>query len=108
MKLLTHITILYQYIHTSIFIFKFERINKFTKKKCTNVCLAACTDLGEVKLQRVVCGQRDHEASGQVLRQRVAVVAEEQAVIAERGHGDAYLSQVIQILQHRSLEVQKV
>lgn len=61
------------------------------------------TDLGEVKLQRVVCGQRDHEASGQVLWQRVTMVAEEQAVIAERGHGDTYLGQVVQILQHRSL-----
>lgn len=61
-------------------------------------------DLGEVKLQRVICGQRDHEASGQVLWQRVTMVAEEQAVIAERGHGDAYLGQVVQILQHRSLQ----
>lgn len=62
------------------------------------------TDLGEVKLQRVVRGQRDHEAPGQVFWQRVAMVAEEQAVIAERRHGDAYLGQVVQILQHRSLE----
>lgn len=62
------------------------------------------TDLREVKLQGVVCGQRDHEASGQVLWQRVTVVAEEQAVIAERGHGDADLCQVIQVLEHRSLE----
>lgn len=32
------------------------------------------------------------------------MVAEEQAVIAERRHGDANLSQIIQVLQHRSLE----
>lgn len=63
-----------------------------------------CSDLGEVKLQWIICGQRDHEASGQILWQRVAMVAEEQAVIAEGGHGDAYLGQVVQILQHRSLE----
>lgn len=31
------------------------------------------------------------------------MVAEEQAVIAERGHGDTYLGQVVQVLQHRSL-----
>lgn len=73
----------------------------------TNVGLAVNTDLGEVKLQRVVCGQRDHEASGQVFRQRVTMVAEEQAVIAERGHCDAYLGQIVQILQHRSLEAHK-
>lgn len=57
-----------------------------------------------MKLQWVVCGQRHHEAAGQIFGQRVAVVAEEQAVIAERGHGDAYLGQVVQILKHRSLE----
>lgn len=60
-------------------------------------------DLGEVKLQGVVGGQGDHEASGQILWQRVPVVAEEQAVIAERRHGDANLCQVVEILQHRSL-----
>lgn len=64
-------------------------------------------DLSEVKLQGVVRGQGDHEASGQVLWQRVTMVAEEQAVIAERRHGDAYLCQVVQILQHRSLEEHK-
>lgn len=65
------------------------------------------TYLGEVKLQRVVCGQRHHEASGQILWQRVAMIAEEQAVVAERRHGDADLGQVVQILQHRSLRVQE-
>lgn len=62
------------------------------------------SDLGKVKLQRIVCGERDHESSRQVLWQRVAVVAEEQAIIAKRRHGDANLSQIIQVLQHRSLE----
>lgn len=59
--------------------------------------------LSEVELQGVVCGQRDHEASGQVLRQRVPMVAEKQAVIAEGRHGDADLRQVVQVLQHWSL-----
>jgi hypothetical protein len=31
------------------------------------------------------------------------VVAEEKAIVAERGHGDAYLSQVIQVLKDRGL-----
>lgn len=68
---------------------------------------AACwagSDLGEVELQGVICGQGDHEATGQVLRERVPVVAEEQAVVAERGHGNADLSQVIQVLQDRGLD----
>lgn len=67
------------------------------------VCLAVSADLSEVELQRVVRGQGHHEASGQVLWERVAMVTEEQAVIAERRHGDAYLCQVVEILQHRSL-----
>lgn len=45
--------------------------------------VTVCGDLSEVKLQGVVRGQGDHEASGQVLWQRVTMVAEEQAVIAE-------------------------
>lgn len=59
--------------------------------------------LGEVELQGVVSGQRDHEAAGQILGERVPVIAEEEAVIAERGHGDADLGQVIQVLQDRGL-----
>lgn len=42
------------------------------------------TDLGEVELKRVISGQRDHEASGQVLRQWVAMVAQEQTVVTQR------------------------
>lgn len=60
-------------------------------------------DLGEMELQGIVRGQRDHEAAGQVLGERVPVVAEEEAVVAERGHGDANLGQVIQVLQDRGL-----
>ncbi len=56
-----------------------------------------------MELQRVIGGQRHHEAPGQVLGQRISMVTEEKAVVAEWGHGDADLSQVIQILQYRSL-----
>lgn len=61
------------------------------------------TDLGEVELQGVVSGKGDYEASGKVLWQWVPVVAEEQAVIAERRHGDTDLCQVVEVLQHRCL-----
>lgn len=56
-----------------------------------------------MELQRVVSGQRDHESSGQVLGQRVSMVAQEQAVVAQRRHGDANLGQVVKILQDWSL-----
>lgn len=52
-----------------------------------------------MELQGVVSGQRDHESSGQVLGQRVSMVAQEQAVVAQRRHGDANLGQVVKILQ---------
>lgn len=57
-----------------------------------------------MELQWVISGQRHHEAPGQVLGQRISMVTEEKAVVAEWGHGNADLSQVIQILQYRSLK----
>lgn len=68
-----------------------------------SMCSLTQTDLGEVELERIVGGQRHHESSGQILRQGVAVVAQEQAVVAQRRHGDANLSQVIKVLQDRGL-----
>lgn len=65
--------------------------------------ICECTHFGEVELERVVGGQGDHEAPGQILWQWVAVVAEEQTVVAQRRHGDANLGQVVQILEYRSL-----
>ena len=50
------------------------------------------TDLGEVELQGIICGQGNVEAAVEVLQQRVAVVVEEEGVVAEGGHGDANLS----------------
>lgn len=41
------------------------------------------TDLGEVELKWIISGHRDHEASGQVLWQRVAMVAQEQTVVTQ-------------------------
>jgi len=57
-----------------------------------------------VDLERVVGGQRDEQAACEELGQRVAVVVEEQRVVAERGHRDAHLGQVVQVLQHRRLD----
>lgn len=62
------------------------------------------TDLGEVKLEGIIGGQRDHQTSGQILHQRVAVVTKEEAVVAQWRHGNANLSQVVKILQNRGLE----
>lgn len=67
------------------------------------MCRWSQADLGEVELERIVSGQRDHESSGQILWQRVAVVAQEQAVVAQRRHGNANLSQVVKVLQDRGL-----
>lgn len=61
------------------------------------------THLGEVELERIISGQGDHEPPREVLGQGVAVVAQEEAVVAQRGHGNANLSQVVQVLQNRGL-----
>lgn len=68
------------------------------------MCRLTQTDLGEVELERIVGGQRYHESSGQILWQRVAVVAQEQAVVAQWRHGNADLGQVIKVLQDRGLK----
>lgn len=65
--------------------------------------LPAGTDLGKVELQGVIGGEGDHETTRQVLRKWVAMVAEEEAVVAEWRHGNANLGQVVQILQDGSL-----
>jgi len=62
-----------------------------------------CSDLGVVELHGVVSGQRDHQAFLVELQQRVLCVFQEQAVVAERGHGDRDLGQEVQVLQHRTL-----
>lgn len=66
------------------------------------------TDLGEVELQRVVRAEGDAETAGEELRQGVAVVVEEEGVVAEGRHGDGDLGQVVQVLQHRHLDGERV
>ena len=62
--------------------------------------------LGEVELQGVICRQADTQSPRQVLGQRVAVVVEEEGVVAEGRHGDSNLRQIVQVLQHRNLQAQ--
>lgn len=56
-----------------------------------------------MELHGVVGGQRNHQALLVELQQGVLGVLQEQAVVAQRGHGDGDLGQEIQILQHRAL-----
>lgn len=63
------------------------------------------SNLGVVELHGVVRGQGDHKAFLVELQQGVLGVLQEQAVVAERGHGDGDLGQEVQILQHRTLQV---
>lgn len=64
-----------------------------------------CSNLGVVELHGVVSGQRDHEAFLVELQQGILGVLQEQAVVAERGHGDGDLGKEVQILQHGTLQV---
>ena len=56
-----------------------------------------------MKLQGIVGGQGNVEASGQVVRKRITGVGEEERIVAQGTHGDADLREVVQILQHRRL-----
>ena len=56
-----------------------------------------------MKLQGVVCRQRDVESARKVVGQGVSVVVEEQGVVAEGGHGYANLCQIVQVLQNGHL-----
>lgn len=62
-----------------------------------------CPHLGVMELHRVVCGQGHGQAFVQELSERVLGVFQEQAVVAEWGHGDWNLSQVVQVLQNWAL-----
>lgn len=59
-----------------------------------------------MELHGVVGGQGNHEALLLELQQGVLGVLQEQAVVAEGGHGDGDLGQEVQILQHRTLELE--
>ena len=61
-------------------------------------------DLSVVELHGVVSGQRHTQAFLEELSQRVLGVLQEQAVVAQRGHGDRDLGQVVHVLQHWTLE----
>lgn len=63
------------------------------------------SNLGVVELHGVVCGQRNHQAFFVELQQGVFGVFQEQAVVAERGHGNGDLGHEVQVLQHRTLMV---
>lgn len=60
-----------------------------------------------MELHGVVSGQRNDEAFLVELQQGILGVLQEQAVVAERGHGDGDLGQEVQILQHRTLQADR-
>lgn len=65
-----------------------------------------CSDLGVVELHGVVGGQRNHQAFLVELQQGVLGIFQEQAIVAERGHGNGNLGNEVQVLQHGTLVVQ--
>lgn len=56
-----------------------------------------------MELHGVVSGQGNHQAFLKELQQWVFVVLQEQAVVAQRRHGNGDLRQEVQVLQHRTL-----
>lgn len=60
-----------------------------------------------MELHGVVSGQRHAQTLVKELSQRVLRVLQEQAVVAEGGHGDGDLGQVIQVLKDGALRTIK-
>lgn len=65
--------------------------------------LSPCSDLSVVELHGVVGRQRHTQALLQKLPQGVLGVLQEQAVVAQGGHGDRDLGQVVEVLQNWTL-----
>ena len=61
------------------------------------------THLGVVELHGVVGGQGHAQAFVEELSEWVFGVLQEQAVVAQRRHGNGELSQEVQVLQGRTL-----
>lgn len=57
-----------------------------------------------MKLHGIVSGERNMKPLVQEFPQRVFRIFEEQTVVAKRRHGNGDLSQVVEILQHRTLQ----
>ena len=62
--------------------------------------------LGEVELQRIIRAQTDVEPRLEEVRQRVALVGEEEGVVAERAHRNSDLLEVEKVLKRRDLAQQ--
>ena len=57
-----------------------------------------------MKLEGVVSGQRDEQASREVVGEGITMVVKEEVVVAEGRHGNPHLGQVVQVLQGRHLQ----
>lgn len=79
------------------------------KRPCTHLQLVfVFPHLGVVELHGVISWQRNHQAFLMELQQWVLGVLQEQAVVAERGHGDGDLGQEVQVLQHGALLANRI
>lgn len=56
-----------------------------------------------MELERVIGAQSDPETTREEIWKRVAVVVEEQRVVWEGRHGNEYLRQIVDVLEHRVL-----
>lgn len=62
------------------------------------------THLCVVELHGVVSGQRHTQAFVQEFSEGILGVFQEEAVVAERRHGNWHLGQVVEVLQNRALK----
>ncbi len=62
-----------------------------TADLCCHTVLLHQGLLGEVDLQRVICAETHIHPSGKERGERIAVVVQEQTVVGQRAHAQAYL-----------------
>lgn len=62
-----------------------------TGNLCCHTVLLHQGLLGEVDLQRIICAEAHIHPSGKEGGERIAVVVQEQAVVGQRAHAQAYL-----------------
>lgn len=72
--------------------------------RMTALTFPSSPHLRVVKLHGIIGGERNMKPLVQEFPQRVFRIFEEQTVVAKRRHGNGDLSQVVEILQHRTLQ----
>ena len=75
-----------------------------SQRKCSNSLeCSRWNNLGEMELKWIICAQTNVKTSLEEIRKRISLVRQEEGVVTQGTHGNANLSEIVQILQCRHL-----